>query len=350
MAGFRVTAFELKQRDHTLYGFVLNSRKLGKVAYVTPRSRNNPTEVQRILKPDRVKKITAYIDQENSLLPNAIVVDLDETVEIKPTATPGQVTITFPSDTKKVAYVLDGQHRLEGFKDAKSQFDLPVVALHNADEELRIKIFADINSLQVPVTKNTLYSLYQQIHEGDQERNEIMDTITSLNDSPNSPLLRKIKVFDDDSKTWINAAAMVRLLRPLTSDASLLDKTVAQRTAILKAYFEALKRLWPEAWGSSGHNLCTTLGFELLLGVLPEAMARCDLNKGFQYTADNFQAMLKPLVHASFKIQTAPVTLDWQKGGSMAVIGNQYAKNLAVREMKRFLLSADAAMKRAKSA
>ncbi|MCA1680950.1 MAG: DGQHR domain-containing protein, partial [Actinobacteria bacterium] len=131
---------------------------------MTPRSQDSPEEIQRILSKPRAREIGDYIKEELSLFPNAIVLSLDEEVEIQDTGDEDVVTITFPSNDGKHAYVLDGQHRLAGFEHSDGvHFDLPVVALWNADEALRAKIFADINSKQEQVSDVHLLGLYYQI-------------------------------------------------------------------------------------------------------------------------------------------------------------------------------------------
>src|SRR5215210_2780253 len=119
MAEIRISATILKQKDKELYLFKMNSALLNRVAYVTPRSKENPDELQRVYSESRAKEIGAWLQEENSLLPNAIVVDLKNEVKIEPTADPDIVTISFPDPEEnpdgKIAYILDGQHRVKGF-------------------------------------------------------------------------------------------------------------------------------------------------------------------------------------------------------------------------------------------
>jgi len=78
---------------------------------------------------------------------------LTSEVEVYPSGTDGIRIIRFPDEGGKFAYILDGQHRLAGFKYSDGvAFDLPVIAIHNADDALRGKIFADINSKQERVS------------------------------------------------------------------------------------------------------------------------------------------------------------------------------------------------------
>ena len=61
----------------------MNSEELVPLTYVTPRSQDSPDEIQRILIPKRAKEIGTYIQDELSLFPNAIVLSLDDEVEIQ---------------------------------------------------------------------------------------------------------------------------------------------------------------------------------------------------------------------------------------------------------------------------
>ena len=95
--------------------------------------------------------------------------------------------IRFPNDEGKYAYILDGQHRLEGFKHSDGiEFDLPVVAIYNADDTLRGKIFADINSKQERVSDMHLLSLYYQIKELPADDSSVMDVLNQLNTDTDS--------------------------------------------------------------------------------------------------------------------------------------------------------------------
>ena len=293
MAGFAVDAFLLHQKGFELYCFVMSSSILREICYVTPRSHDDPDEIQRILSPRRAKEIGEYIKQANSLLPNSLVVSLTENVVIETTGNKKLKVIQFPSEHGKFAYILDGQHRLEGFKYSDGiEFDLPVVAIYNADDSLRGKIFADINSKQEAVSDVHLLSLYYQIKDLPPEETPVMDVITRLNEDPDSPLKDRIQTMDTDKGTWIKNSALKKWLSPhLTSGGVLSAKTTAEKAVIVKNYFRAISELFPNAWGDrKNHNLCLPIGFEIMLGIFSAAKQRCDLNCGRQYTADNFRA------------------------------------------------------------
>src|SRR4026207_1341466 len=107
MAGPKVNALVLKQKNHLLYLFRMSSTLLNRLTYVTPRTHDDPTEIQRILRKRHTREIAAYINEPNTLLPTAVVVSLEESVRLTPTADDREVVIEFPDEAGKFAYVLD---------------------------------------------------------------------------------------------------------------------------------------------------------------------------------------------------------------------------------------------------
>ena len=79
----RIPATVLKQKDKELYLFKMSSALLREITFVTPRSAENPDELQRVYSESRAKEIGAWIKEENSLLPNAIVVDFKDDVLVQ---------------------------------------------------------------------------------------------------------------------------------------------------------------------------------------------------------------------------------------------------------------------------
>lgn len=72
MAKIKIAATILEQKDKNLYLFKINSSLLNKIAYVTPRSEEDPDELQRVVNIPRAKEIGNWLKEENSLLPNAL--------------------------------------------------------------------------------------------------------------------------------------------------------------------------------------------------------------------------------------------------------------------------------------
>lgn len=347
MAGLRVAATRIKQKSHKLYVFAMTSEELGPLTYVTPRSQDSPDEIQRILSPKRAKEIGEYIQDELSLFPNAIVLSLDDEVEIHETADDGAVTIVFPTHDGKHAYILDGQHRLSGFEHSKGvNFELPVVALHNADEALRAKIFADINSKQMQVSDVHLLGLYYQIKALPHEEAATVDVIEALAADTDSPLKDRVKRFDDQKNTWVKNVALKRWIGPHTqSGGALSAKTPSEQATIFKRYFEGIERTWPEAWGQSKHALTKPFGLEIMCAAFRAAKGRVDLNAGRQYTAENFADQLAVLKGIEIEIPGANglgIPLTWESG-PLGALSNAAGRTLVSRQIVDCLQAADEA-------
>ena len=269
---------------------------------------------------------------------------LTKEAEIRETGTPGEVTITFPSDHGKYAYILDGQHRLAGFEHSDGiEFGLPVVALYNASDDLRGKVFADINSKQVEVPAVQLLGLYYQIKALPVEQAATMEVVERLAKDYDLPLAGKIKLLVDDKGTWVTNKLMVQVLAPyLENGGSLYGKSSASKTLILKEYFKGVRDTWPDAWSDDGHSMLTkAIGFQVIMGIFDAVKHRCDLNHGKQYTAATFRESLQPLVDCNIELPGGgQITLTWQRG-PFGPLNNKAGQALISKQLKNYLRAAD---------
>lgn len=344
MAEFAVSAVILKQQGRELYCFGMGSDVLNRICYVTPRSHDDPDEIQRIVDPRRAKLIGEYIKGTTSLLPNSVVVSLTADVKITDGGTEGVKVMHFPDEDGKFAYVLDGQHRLEGFKHSSGVvYDLPVVAVYNADETLRGKIFADINSKQVKVSDVHLLSLYYQIKDLSVDDSSVMDVVMKLGSDEGSPLKGKVKIMDGDKGWWVTNTGLKKWLSPhLGSGGVLAAKSASEQAEIIKEYFKAISQVWPAAWADRGkYNLVRPIGIEIMLGVFGAVKHRCDLNAGKQYTAATFKAQMEPLKDAEISLPGGgTLAMDWLRG-PMGVMSNAATRTLISRQLIDTLRLAD---------
>jgi len=154
---------------------------LKKVSYWIPASAEQSTGgilkllgVQRRLSPDRAKKIGEYIDSNEATFPNTIIVsanfdednNYEEAEDARWTVSEGAegcYILTIPSE-KKLASVIDGQHRLAGFdfaeKSDRSLMQLPCAVFLDLPKAYQANIFATINFNQKRVDKSLAYQLF----------------------------------------------------------------------------------------------------------------------------------------------------------------------------------------------
>lgn len=114
----------------------------------------------------RVKDITSYINGDDTAFPNSIIVSAnytqegliedDEELRWRIEEEKGQPVLVIPSD-KKLAAVIDGQHRINGFEKAdeeRKDMELIVVIYLDLPNPYQAYLFATINYHQKPVDKS----------------------------------------------------------------------------------------------------------------------------------------------------------------------------------------------------
>lgn len=183
-----VRALKVTQQIGSYFVCVLTARTLLEVAYsdklyATYNSEKSTYDLegtQRELRKDRLKSIADYINRVDSAFPNSIILAAnyrqdDGLIEIDPENMTNANTrwdvsikngdeyfLTIPSN-KKLAAIIDGQHRLLSYAKAAPErlsdelicsvfFDLP--------KPIQASLFAVINSTQKPVNKSQTYELF----------------------------------------------------------------------------------------------------------------------------------------------------------------------------------------------
>lgn len=323
MAQIRIPATVLKQHDKLLYLFKTNSELLGKITYVTPRSKDNPDELQRVYIEARAKDIGAWLQEETSLLPNSIVVDFKDEVKIEPTSDEDVVTISFPDPDDvpdgKIAYILDGQHRVKGFDYSGSvKFDLAVVAVHNLSASVRGKVFIDINSKQVKVNEQLLLDLKAELKHLTQDDGRVYEVIQGLNEHPQSPLRDKIQFLPEERNKSVKNTNLFKHLKPhIANGGTLFRKTTAEQTEILAAYFASFREVFADAWDDSkNYILSRNQGIELMCAVFREIKHLCDLHEGGGYSKQSFKNQVSVLKGKSLEMRMKDkppmvIPVDW---------------------------------------
>ena len=154
-----VKAYQVKQRRWLLYSFILDSATFDRIAFVSRRDVDKELGYQRNLSKQRAADIAHYIDKENGCIPNSILVSLE------PGASYNEKTQTLRIPNQpRAAWVIDGQHRMFGLRQAKTKYDLVVNAFLGLDIAEQAKQFKTINSKQKGVPTSLLYDLLEHFN------------------------------------------------------------------------------------------------------------------------------------------------------------------------------------------
>jgi len=270
--------------------------------------------IQRPLNPTRVKELEKYVNTGDACFPTAVIVAIPERcVEIDE----ARRTLTLKNDMsandgeeptyfRKIAKVIDGQHRLAGLAEYRGQeFEVNVAIFVDADVADQATIFSTVNLAQTRVNKSLVYDLFDLANSRSPQKlcHHIAVTLDQDEGSPLHKMIKRLGVATPGrTGETITQATFVQALLPfITSnpmgdrdlylkgkkpqkvDVNLLSKHIFQHmfvdekdfeiTDCIWAYFKAVRARWPLAWASKerGNMLNRTNGFNALAKFLRDS-------------------------------------------------------------------------------
>lgn len=205
---------EAKFGDIRTHIFLMKIEDLLPIYYVAVRGRDSVQgAVQRVLNPRRITAIKNFVLEGNMFFNSFILNWVDPNYQVE-----------MNGDELKIprvsagAQVIDGQHRLEGIKQAYEekpeigdQFIIVVLAKYLSTADAA-RIFLNINTEQKPVPTSLVYDLFGEVREKNYYIVRATDIAKALNNDPLSPYYQCIKmpqltagVGKVDLSTFVNA-------------------------------------------------------------------------------------------------------------------------------------------------
>lgn len=278
------------------------------------------TGIQRQLNEKRVSEIATYVQTVDATFPTAVVLAVSrDCVEFGNSGT-SCLQMTLSSDPasiveglfsyRRVARVIDGQHRIEGLRRADvKNFDVNVAIFVDADIEDQARVFATVNLAQTKVSKSLVYDLFSYSTRPSPERTA-HTVCLSLDNADDSPLYQRIKRLGTATPGRINeeplsqATVVEGILSHIVINKEQLirDRDTGRRgksfpqpsveesrrlvlrkffisgkdveiAELLWNYFQAVAEVWPEDWkiGGTGNMLPRTNGFRALMRFFRDA-------------------------------------------------------------------------------
>lgn len=289
---------------------VMNAKDILEISEVDRVGYDSDTQsviggAQRDLSTSRAIEISHYACTSDATFPTPILLALNKGMYTPEYDNNGGIeAIEIPRVEKKVAKILDGQHRLSGIKLSNKidDFELPVVFIFEPTEEEQALIFAIINGKQTKVPASVIYSLYRII----EERNPYKvahEIARAFNSSEESPYYRKLKMLGkrtSGSDEILSQGTFVNeLLVHISGNKKNADKDFADARAhrkqeerndcifnsfyrnkqdslilrILLNVFNAVKDVFPDEWNNYDEFILSkTTGFIAIMRTLPELM------------------------------------------------------------------------------
>jgi DGQHR domain-containing protein len=268
----RLPALELRQGTHTLYSFAVDGKTLPSFATVSRIHRNEEAEVQGYQRPQvlsHIASIRKYLESQNAMIPNALVIAFDSRVRFVPD--PSQVhtysragTLVIPVDPSEdegdhPGWIVDGQQRTAAIREARiSEFPVFVTAFITDDAAEQRAQFILVNSTR-PLPKSLIYELLPTTDStlpiNLETRRFPARLLERLNWDGDSPLEGLIAT-PTTPNGLIKDNSVLRMLENSLTDGALYrwrDPATGQgdidsMLRFLKNYWEAVSRVFPDAW------------------------------------------------------------------------------------------------------
>ena len=248
-----------------IYTFPMTVNDLAKISYVSVRGRDKEEgAVQRVLNKKRISSIKQYVLDGNMFV-NSFVINWNDENYV-PEIIDDQIIIPL---VDSVAQLIDGQHRLEGLKEAvkvdesinnKTLLVSMVIGLKTKEAA---KIFININSEQKPVPKSLIFDLYGVTED---DKNFAItrsgDIAKELNENVDSPFYNLIKYPGNPrGKGKIDLSTVVSVLKKYVDvDGKFVENNIRDlnlQSQFIINYFSSIKYHWEkeDMWGNASQNV-----------------------------------------------------------------------------------------------
>ncbi len=271
----------VRQGEHRFYSFTMPSDVLAETCFVVNRDEDPIDGFQRELDKKRASEIASYIDSGLGTIPSSIVLSAQE-----------DCGFIYDSKKKSVSFdkigkaflIIDGQHRVYGFKLAKTALRIPVVVYENLSKRDESRLFIDINSKQKGVPTELLLDIKRMAeYESDTEQylRDLFDIFLNENDSAlYNRLSASKRVKGKITRSVFNTA-----VKPLVKVFG--NKSPDEIYEIFNSYLVAFNEgvLVPHQLEDQAFN---TTVFKAIAGFFPIITARVQDRFGAIYSVDNY--------------------------------------------------------------
>ena len=265
---------------HPLYLFSLTGDELLAIADISRISRNDAGKLIGYQRPEvkrHVQDIVSYLDGEKVIFPNSVILALSSVVRFRSSRGPGArdglstsgvLEIPLPRASQaKPAWIVDGQQRAIALSKSKHRgFPIPVNAFVADEVDLQRDQFLRVNNAK-PLPRGLITELLPEVSSplppklaAKKIPSAICDWLNRSESSPFFGLIRRASTpRADKSQTIITDTSIVKMLEEsLTHPTGCLfpyrniatgETDFEGICAVLVAYWTAVKKVFPDAWG-----------------------------------------------------------------------------------------------------
>ena len=228
-------ALLVAQGKHRFYSLVLPSDLLAQTCMVEARAENPIDGFQRLLDERRAKSIARYIDAGFGTVPGAVVLSAQSRAHLRYDKESG--ALSFSKDPKAFL-IIDGQHRIFGFRLAKSSVSVPVVIYNKLTRAQECRLFMDINTKQRPVPNELLLDI-RRLSEVETETEALLHNVFDLFHTRKDSALAGLLSPAERRKDMISRVTFNAALRSIKG--AFVGAPADEVYAVLNAYLRACR-------------------------------------------------------------------------------------------------------------
>lgn len=276
---------------------------LARTCFVVAREEDPVDGFQRLLNRERAQQIADYIDTGLGTIPTSVVLSAQSDAQFEYNTRTRTVKFL---DFNRSFLVLDGQHRVYGFRLAKSDLRVPVVIYNGLSRVDESRLFIDINTKQKPVPNELLLDIRKLADYQNDVETRLGQIFDLFDSEPGSPLLGKMSP-SQRKKEFISRVTFNAAIKPLLKLFGEVDAQAIYN--LLAAYFTAIIRKIGER--NLKIDITSSTPFRGFALVFPDVVQRVRDKFGPHYTTDNFESivdeMLDNVKQSSLKSAAASV-------------------------------------------
>jgi DGQHR domain-containing protein len=275
-----VRALQVKQDGKTpLYSFFIRAKHLLDIADISRIKRNDNGTLlgyQRGQVETHVKEIVEYLNSDNVLFPNAIILAMSSDVKFKQSrgpqtgdsaCAPGTLELPIKAKGQRVSWIVDGQQRTIALTQSKSNdIMVPVTGFVSDDFEVHRAQFLLVNKAK-PLPKGLINELLPEVNTmlpASLARNKIPSALCDvLHKDPESPFKGMIVRQTTDRKKEKTAViadnSLIQIIRNSLNNVhgclyqyrnvASGEVDIEAIRAVLNHYWEGVRQTFPDAWG-----------------------------------------------------------------------------------------------------
>lgn len=266
MSTVKYPALQIKQGTKTIYTFKANGKNILDFASISRIKRNTEGTLegyQRITVSKHVEEIANYLDSDNAILTNSIVICFNDHVKFESLDDKSDFGyLIIPVSEEKNGWIVDGQQRVTALsKIEKENFEVVVNAFITNDAHEQKEQFILVNNTK-PLPKSLIYELIPdvdvEVPKQLSDKRIPMLLIQELNSRKDSPFYQKIKTHTYPDGI-IKDNTLIKSINHSLNDGVLFNYTANIITgssepdtegmiSILYAYWGAIATVFKDDW------------------------------------------------------------------------------------------------------